>query len=360
MAKTIGVLTSGGDCPGLNAVIRAVAFRAERGLGMTLLGIENGTQGLLARPIEARDLDPATLDTTSLRSAGTLLGTSNRGDPFAYPSTDGSVSDRSAEVIEGVRTLGLDALIGIGGDGSLRILRRLAAQGGIDFVGVPKTIDNDVAMTEVSIGFDTAMRVATEALDALQPTAASHHRVMILEVMGRSTGHIALASGIAGGADVILIPEIAYGLEPIAEKLERLRAGGRSSAVIVVAEGVPDEDGQPVKTTQPGGYETFGGVGERLAHRLAAETGAETRVTVLGHLQRGAAPSPRDRMIAGAFGTHAVDLVAAGRFDRMVAWQNRSVIDVALSEAIAETRRVDVDGSLVAAARGLDICLGDG
>ena len=359
MAGTIGILTSGGDCPGLNAVIRAAAYRAVRGHGLTLIGIENSTEGLLQRPVAARELLPDALEPQSLRAAGTMLGTTTRGDPFAYPMPDGTRLDRTAEMIEGVRSLGLDALIAIGGDGSLRILRRLAAEGGIELVGVPKTIDNDVAMTEVSVGFDTAMRVATEALDALQPTAASHHRVMILEVMGRDAGHIALASGIAGGADVILIPEIPYTVAAIAGKLARLHAAGRTSALVIVAEGVPDEDGSPVTTRQPGGTDTYGGIGQRLAHRLADETGARTRVTVLGHLQRGAAPSPRDRMIASAFGTHAVDLVAQGRFDRMVAWQNRSVIDVPLGEAIASTRRVETDGSLVATARGLDICLGD-
>ena len=359
MAGTIGILTSGGDCPGLNAVIRAAAYRAVRGHGMRLVGIENSTEGLFARPVAARELLPEALEPQSLRAGGTMLGTTTRGDPFDYPMEDGSRKDRSSEMIEGVRMLGLDALIAIGGDGSLRILRRLALAGGIDLVGVPKTIDNDVAMTEVSVGFDTAMRVATDALDALQPTAASHHRVMILEVMGRDAGHIALASGIAGGADVILIPEITYSIEAVAHKLARLHTSGRTSALVVVAEGVPDEDGKPVTTRQPGGYDTYGGIGQLLAHHLSEETGARTRVTVLGHLQRGAPPSPRDRMIASAFGSHAVDLVAQGRFDRMVAWQNRSVIDVPLAEAIAQTRRVEPDGSLVATARGLDICLGD-
>ncbi|MEJ2121126.1 MAG: ATP-dependent 6-phosphofructokinase [Alphaproteobacteria bacterium] len=360
MAGTIGILTSGGDCPGLNAVIRAAAYRAVRGHGFKLIGIENSTEGLVERPVAARELLPEALEPHSLRSAGTMLGTTTRGDPFAYPMPDGTTQDRTAEMIEGVRTLGLDALIAIGGDGSLRILRRLAMACELDMVGVPKTIDNDVAMTEVSVGFDTAMRVATEALDALQPTAASHHRVMILEVMGRDAGHIALASGIAGGADVILIPEIPYKIAGVARKLERLRKAGRTSALVVVAEGVPDENGNLVTTRQPGGQDTFGGIGQHLAHRLSEETGARTRVTVLGHLQRGAAPSPRDRMIASAFGTHAVDLIAQGRFDRMVAWQNRSVIDVPLADAVAQTRRVEHDGSLVATARGLDISFGDG
>jgi len=359
VAGTIGILTSGGDCPGLNAVIRAAAYRAVRGHAMKLVGIENSTEGLFARPVAARELLPEALEPQSLRAGGTMLGTTTRGDPFDYPMQDGSRKDRSGEMIEGVRMLGLDALIAIGGDGSLRILRRLAVAGGIDLVGVPKTIDNDVAMTEVSVGFDTAMRVATDALDALQPTAASHHRVMVLEVMGRDAGHIALASGIAGGADVILIPEIPYMIDAIAQKLARLHTSGRTSALVVVAEGVPDEDGKPVTTRQPGGSDTYGGIGQYLAHRLSEETGVRTRVTVLGHLQRGAAPSPRDRMIASAFGTHAVDLVAQGKFDRMVAWQDRSVIDVPLAEAIAQTRRVEPDGSLVATARGLDICLGD-
>lgn len=359
MTKTIGILTSGGDCPGLNAVIRASVFGAVHGHGWRVVGISHGTHGLLTRPVAAREIGPEEMATIVLREAGTILGSTSRGDPFAFPMADGSVKDRSAEVIEGLALAGIDALIGIGGDGSLKLLRKLAQQGGIDLVAVPKTIDNDIALTEISVGFDTAMRVATEALDSLQPTAASHDRVMILEVMGRDAGHIALGSGIAGGADVILIPEIAYEMEAVAGKVEQLRRGGRNFALVVVAEGVRTEAGEAVTVEQPSGRPTYGGIGAYLAHRISETTGAETRVTVLGHLQRGAPPSPRDRLIASAFGARAIELVAEGNFDRMVAWQNREVVDVDLADALKDYRAVDTGGSLVRTARGLDICLGD-
>ena len=359
MTKTIGILTSGGDCPGLNAVIRASVHGARQGHGWRVIGISHGTQGLLARPVACRELGPEAMTSLVLRESGTILGSSNRGNPFAYPMQDGLEMDRSAEVIEGYALSKVDALIGIGGDGSLNILRRLAEQGGIDLVAVPKTIDNDIALTEVSVGFDTAMRVATEALDSLQPTAAAHDRVMILEVMGRDAGHIALASGVAGGADIILIPEIAYEIDAIAGKIERLRAHGRNFALVVIAEGVRTEAGEAVTMEQPSGRPTYGGIGNYMARRISETTGAETRVTVLGHLQRGAAPSPRDRLIASAFGARAVELIAEGSFDRMVAWRQREVTDVPLAEALAEYRAVDPGSSLVRTARGLGICLGD-
>lgn len=357
--KTIGILTSGGDCAGLNAAIRAVVSRAALGYGWRVIGIRQGTMGLLRRPVEYETLDLSVATGEILRLGGTILGTTNRGDPFAFPMADGSVQDRSAEVIEGVRQLALDALIGIGGDGSFAILRRLAQQGGIPLVGIPKTIDNDVRATENSVGFHTAVAVATEALDRLQPTAASHDRVMVLEVMGRDAGHIALAAGIAGGADVILIPEIGYTLESVAAHIEKVRRQGRNFALLVVAEAVKDRSGQPVQRRQPGGNLTYGGIGHSLGEALARLTGAETRVTVLGHVQRGSQPTWSDRLLASAFGTHAVDLVAADKFDRMVAWQDRGVVDVPLADAIAAPQQVDLDSTLVRTARGLGICLGD-
>ena len=242
-SKTIGVLTSGGDCAGLNAVIRAVVARAVLGYGWRVVGIRHGTEGLSRRPVDATPLDLDCANPAMLRIAGTILGTTNRGDPFAYPMPDGSLKDRSEEKIEGVRLLGLDALIGIGGDGSLAILRRLAQQGSIPFVGIPKTIDNDVGATESSVGYHTAVMVATEAIDRLQPTAASHDRVMILEVMGRDSGQIALAAGIAGGADVILVPEIPYDINVVAAHISKLRHGMHNFAIVVVAEGVPNNAG---------------------------------------------------------------------------------------------------------------------
>jgi 6-phosphofructokinase 1 len=357
--RRIGVLTSGGDCAGLNAVIRAITYRAVDGYGWDVIGIRNGTAGLLARPVEAERLTTAHFPGTLMRISGTVLGTTNKGDPFDFPEADGRTRDRSQEVIDGWRSLEIDALVGIGGDGSLKILRRLAQQGEIALVAVPKTIDNDVGPTEVSIGYPTAVMTATTALDHLQPTAASHSRVMILEVMGRDAGHIALAAGISGGADVILIPEVSYSMAAVAAKLRRMKEDGRNFALVVVAEAVRTEDGRAVRQFQAGGSGAYGGIGYYIASRITEETGAETRVTVLGHLQRGGMPTPRDRLMASIFGVHAVDLIAAGRFDRMVAWSGRQVMDVPLAEAIATSRDVDVAGPLVHTARGLGICLGD-
>ncbi|MFQ6016661.1 MAG: ATP-dependent 6-phosphofructokinase [Kiloniellaceae bacterium] len=357
--KRIGMLTSGGDCAGLNAVLRAVAFRAIEGYGWEVIGVRQGTAGLLARPVEAEPVDLSLFTGVLLRTGGTILGTTNQRDPFNYPSPDGSRIDRSGEVIDGYRELGLNALIGIGGDGSLAILRRLAEQGGLNLVGIPKTIDNDLGHTEVSLGYATAVEVATDALDHLQPTAASHSRVMVLEVMGRDAGHIALAAGIAGGADVILIPEIPYRIKHIANRIEALKRRGRNFALVVVAEAVKTEAGEPITKQQAGGQVTYGGIGHYIGARIAEATGAETRITVLGHLQRGGMPIASDRLMASVFGVHAVDLIARGAFDRMVAWSGRQVIDVPLAEAIAGYRAVDPDDPLVHTARGLGTCLGD-
>ncbi len=359
-AKIIGILTSGGDCAGLNAAIRAVVARAIQGYGWRVYGIRQGTMGLMRRPVEYEELDLSVTTVNVLRLGGTILGTTNKGDPFAFPMPDGSVQDRSEEVIAGVRALGIDALIGVGGDGSFAILRRLAQQGGIKLVGIPKTIDNDVGATENSVGYNTAVAVATEALDRLQPTAASHDRVMVLEVMGRDAGHIALTAGIAGGADVILIPEIPYSLEAVAAHIDKVRRQGRNFALIIVAEAVKDRTGRAVQQRHAGGSLTYGGIGHSLGDAVSRLTGAETRVTVLGHVQRGGQPTWDDRMLASAFGVHAVDLIAAGRFDRMVAWQNRRVVDVPLAEAVQRPQEVDPDGTLVRTARGLGISLGDG
>jgi len=357
--RRIGILTSGGDCAGLNAALRAVVYRAAEGYGWEVIGIHQGTAGLMARPVDAEPLDVSRFTGMLLRTGGTILGTTNKGDPFDYPMPDGSRIDRSEEVIEGYRLLGLDALIGIGGDGSLDILRRLAVQGGLNLVGIPKTIDNDLGHTEVSIGYASAVNVATDALDHLQPTAASHSRVMVLEVMGRDAGHIALSAGIAGGADVILIPEIPYQIAHVAAKIDDLKRQGRNFALVMVGEAVKRDDGEPVMRTQSGGAVTYGGIGHYIGERIAEATGAETRITVLGHVQRGGMPTPRDRLMASVFGVHAVDLVARGAFDRMVAWSNRQVVDVPLADAVAGYRDVEPDGALVRTARGLGISFGD-
>ncbi len=356
--KRIGILTSGGDCAGLNAVLRAVVHHAA-GLGWSVVGIEHGTHGLLNSPPQARVLELSDFDGTIMRRGGTMLGSSNFGNPFAYPQLDGADLDRSDEVIAGYHALGLDALIGIGGDGSLSILDRLSRKGGMNLVCIPKTIDNDVGVTEVSVGYDTAVQVATEALDNLQPTAASHDRVMILEVMGRDAGHIALVAGIAGGADVILIPEIPYRIEHVVRKIKDLQASGRGFALVVVAEAVPNEAGNKIVQKYAGGRSAYGGISHLLGDRLAETTHAEVRVTVLGHVQRGAPPDARDRLMASVFGVHAVDLIAQGKFGRMVAWRDRQVVDLAIDEVVSEPALVDLEGPVVRTARGLGICLGD-
>ena len=356
--KRIGVLTSGGDCAGLNAVIRAATHRAALH-GWEMVGVEEGVRGLMADPPNTRVLTPDMFDGSIMRRGGTFLATTNTGDPFAFPDAHGEVSDRSDEVIRGYHALGLDALIGIGGDGSQAILHKLAQQGGLNLVCIPKTIDNDIGLTEVAIGYDTAVQVATEALDNLQPTAASHHRIMILEVMGRDAGHIALAAGIAGGADVILIPEIPYRMEHIVAKIEALREAGRKFALIIVAESTPNEGGAKIVQKYAGGVSRYGGISHFLSERLYEITRAEVRVTVLGHVQRGAAPDARDRIMASVFGVHAVDLVVAGKFNRMVAWRNRTIVDVALEDVIAAPALVDPEGPMVHTARGLGVCLGD-
>jgi len=357
--RRIGILTSGGDCAGLNAAIRAVTLHASANRGWTVVGIQKGTLGLLSRPLQYEVLDPRRFTGGLLRLGGTVLGTTNKGDAFDYPMPDGSRKDRSEEIIEGYRQLGLDALIGIGGDGSFAILRRLAQQGGIRLVGIPKTIDNDVGSTETAVGHASAVAAATEALDHLQPTAASHDRVMVLEVMGRDAGHIALSAGIAGGADAILIPEIPHDLVHVAHKIRTLKAHGRNFALVVVAEAVRTEAGDAVRRAE-GDSASYSGIGHSVAARLEELTGAETRVTVLGHIQRGGAPIAQDRLVASALGVHAVDVLAEGRDDRLVAWRNRAVVDVPLEDAIRAYSAVEVDGPMVRTARSLGISLGDG
>jgi len=356
--KKIGILTSGGDCAGLNAVIRAVVHHAIGNYGWEVIGIQEATHGLMSRPPKAMALDLANVDSLLLMG-GTMLGTTNKGNPFAFPMPDGSLCDRTEEIIEGYHRLGLEALIGIGGDGSLAILRKIAQQGNLNLVGIPKTIDNDVGATEVSIGFDTAMSIAAEALDRLHFTAASHNRVMVLEVMGRDAGHIALAAGIAGGADIILIPEIPYHIDNICKKIRQRQGRGQHFCLVMVSEAVRTEVGDQVKEISQMGEDRYGGIGKHIAEQIAKYTGAETRVTVLGHIQRGGIPSPSDRLLGSIFGVAAVDLIAEEKYDQMVAWRNRQVISVPIEEAIKTYRTVDLEGPLVKTAKGLGICLGD-
>ena len=352
MSKKIGILTSGGDCAGLNAVIRAVTLRSVNKYGWQVFGIKDGTLGLMTNPLNVVELKTKHFDGHLMRMGGTFLGSNNKGNPF-------SKKEDSDKIISNFNKLGLHALIGIGGDGSMKILQEFTKKGGINFVGIPKTIDNDVKDNELSIGYDTAVDVATNALDMLQPTAASHRRAMILEVMGRDAGHIALNAGIAGGADVILIPEIPYSLKSIANHIEKIRSEGRNHALIVVAESVRKENGSRATVKFIDGQVRLGGIGTYLGDEIYKITNAETRVTVLGHVQRGAQPTHRDRLIASAFGVHAVDLVSQEKFNRIVIWKNRGVSDIPLDSIAGKSKTINKNDPLIKVAEGLGIYVGE-
>ncbi|MDG2007771.1 MAG: ATP-dependent 6-phosphofructokinase [Alphaproteobacteria bacterium] len=357
--KKIGILTSGGDCGGLNAAVRSIFYRAKDTYGMEVFGIRDGTVGLMQRPVASIPLDYQTFSGSLLRQGGTFLGTTNKGNPFEFPMPDGTTKDRTADICEGYHLLGLDGLIVIGGDGSMAILDKIAKAGNLNIVAIPKTIDNDVGATESSIGFNTAVQVATQALDNLIHTAASHQRSMILEVMGRDAGHIALNAGIAGGADIILIPELKYSIDNIVKKLTQMKNRGILHSLIVVAEAVKTEEGKKFMVNFADGQKRLGGIGNYLSESIMKKTDIECRVTSLGHVQRGAPPTPRDRILASAFGVYAVDLLAQKKFNRMVAWRDRRVIDVPISEGISTYKVVDKKDSLIETALALGVYVGD-
>jgi len=355
--QAIGVANGGGDCPGLNTVIRAVVRAAILDHGWRVVGIQDGFDGL----IWPERTSPLTVESIAgiLPRGGTILGTRSRGDPFHHTVNEGSpkVNNDDAETCRGsMKKLGLDALVVIGGDGTLTIARDLGRMG-IPIVGVPKTIDNDLSATEVTFGFDTALHVATDAIDRLHTTAQSHGRVMVIEVMGRDAGWIALHSGIAGGADVILIPEIPFTIEAICEKLRERAARGSNFSIVVVAEGVKlpllDSFRKPFPKVRPGQ------VGMQVGDAIHAALDQDVRVTVLGHIQRGGSPSPFDRFLATRFGAEAVELVARGEFGRMVCLRAGEIESVLLDEAVGEIRLVDPQGGAVRAARSVGITFGD-
>jgi 6-phosphofructokinase 1 len=356
LPKRIAVNTGGGDAPGLNAVIRAIVLSAEN-LGWEVYGIREGFDGILS----GEEDGVFRLTRASVRGithlGGTILGTTNRGDPFRWrghgEKGDGG-EDRSGEVIAALEERGIDALIAIGGDGSLRIARDLAGRG-LSVIGVPKTIDNDLAATQVTFGFHTAVETATDAIDKLHSTAEAHRRVMVVELMGRHAGWIALFAGVAGTADVILIPEIPYSLELVCEKIEARYGIGREFAIVVAAEGAREAGGEAVY--QAAGR--YGGVAEKLADQIMERTGRETRSLVLGHLQRGGGPNAYDRLLALRFGAAAVQLAKEGRFGTMVALQPPHVRAVPLDEAIREVKLVPVDGDVMCTARAVGISFGD-
>jgi ATP-dependent phosphofructokinase / diphosphate-dependent phosphofructokinase len=354
--KTIGILTGGGDCPGLNAVIRAVVRTARHEYDLDVVGIQLGFEGLLTRAV-------VPLTTESIRGilpkGGTLLRTTNRGNPFAFPALQEGhpvVVDRSAEVIRNIHELGIDAIVAIGGDGTLRIAQRLCDMG-IPMVAVPKTIDNDLAATDYTFGFHTAVSVATEAVDRLHTTAESHDRVMILEVMGRNAGWIALYSGIAGGADIILIPEIPYDPKKIADSIRSRQREGSKFDIVVVAEGAHRLGGEEAYLDR--NTRRLGGIAYQVAADISQHIDLEIRVTVLGHVQRGGSPISFDRILATRFGRAAADLIANDDFGKMVALRGDKIVSVAIRDAIANMKCVDPEGELVRTARSVGVSFGD-
>lgn len=352
----IGVLTGGGDCPGLNGVIRAIVKSATLLRGWEVIGIRDSFEGLLD-PIRIVPLDGHAVRGI-LNRGGTILGTSNRGHPFAYPSHDGP-RDRSAEIVKQVEQLALDAIIAIGGDGTMRICQQFAELG-LNLVGVPKTIDNDLLATEVTFGFDTACGIALEALDRLYTTAESHHRVMLLEVMGRNAGWIALHAGIGGGCEAILLPEIPYRIEVLRQMIEQRREQGAHFSVIIVAEGAKPQGGEAslVQPTRRGENPRHQGAAERVAEALCRNSDLSARCTVLGHVQRGGSPSLFDRVLATRLGTAAVELVAERRFSHMVAVQQGAITAVSFELACAGQKLVDPNGDLVMTARACGVVFG--
>ncbi len=361
MTKTVGILTGGGDCPGLNAVIRGVVKAAVQNRGWRVLGIEDGFDGLVGTP-RYREL---TLDSVRgiLPRGGTILGTSNRGNPFRYPVEENGQTvfrDISQDIVDTVRQLGIDVLIAVGGDGTLKIAQGLFEKG-LPVVGVPKTIDNDLRATDVTFGYRTAVSIVTEALDRLHTTAESHHRALFVEVMGRDAGWIALESGIAGSADAILIPEIPFSLERLCTAMQKSKDSGHRYFLVVVAEGAHPVDGDKVVLKAAAdnfGVERLGGIAYRVAHQVSQCARIETRVVILGHLQRGGTPCSFDRILATRFGVKAVELIANGEYGKMVALKGRNVVSVEISSAVSQLNLVDPQGELVETAEALGIMVG--
>jgi len=353
----IAISTGGGDAPGLNAVIRGAVLAAVH-RGWHCVGIRRGYGGLLGEdrlvPLGAAEVRGIT------HLGGTILGTTNRGDPFRWPerAPDGTTTqrDRSDELVAAFRAHGFGALLAIGGDGSLAIACRLMERG-IPVVGIPKTIDNDVGGTVATFGFDTAVSTATEAIDRLHSTAESHERVMVVEVMGRQAGFIALAAGIAGSADVILIPEIPYAIDKVCDKIRRREAEGRHFSIVVAAEGAVPIGGEA--TFVDVDRRRLGGVAEKVARAIETKTGKETRSLVLGHLQRGGTPTTFDRLLALRFGTAAVRFIAEGKFGMMAALLPPDIVPVPLEQALGAPKQVPLDSDTIATARELEISLGD-
>jgi 6-phosphofructokinase 1 len=356
--RRIGILTGGGDCPGLNVVLRAVVKSLLLGPGIRTVGFRYGFAGLVEDDAEELDYEAVS---GLLTRGGTILGTSNKANPFAWVEPDGTRRDRSADALAVAERHGLDGLVVVGGDGTMAIADRLAARG-LPVIGVPKTIDNDLRGCELTFGFQTAVATATDAIDRIHDTAMSHQRVMVVEVMGRYAGWIALHAGVAGGADVLLIPEIPYSLDRIAERVEFRGRFGKRFTIVCVAEGAHAADGERVvRQTVADSPDPIrlGGIGEQLARQLEEATGREARATVLGHVQRGGTPIPTDRVLCTQFGHRAAELVTEGRWGQLVVWRGGSVTNTALSDAVGGPRLVPLDHPLLRAARDVGTSFGE-
>ncbi len=358
------VLTGGGDCPGLNAVIRGIAKRARKEKDWEVYGSIEAFGGVFSEPTEIIKLNQRITAGIHVRG-GTILKTTNKGNPmkFPLPQPDGTVKivDRTEELVKKIKSLGFEAVINIGGDGSQRISLALYKKG-LNIIGVPKTIDNDLAATDITFGFQTAVQIATDSFDKLVTTAESHHRVMIMEVMGRDTGWIALHTAIAGGAEVCLIPEIPYDIEKIVKRINLRYKRGRGFVNIVIAEGAKPRGGAVTHSTGETGSEhvRLGGVAYQLSRQLKeAGCQAEIRETILGHVQRGGSPLAFDRILASLFGVHAFELALEKKFGRMVSYRNNAITSVTLEEATKEPSVVDKNSYIVKAAKGLGISFGD-
>jgi len=360
------VLTGGGDCPGLNAVLRAIVKRASRERNWEVVGSYQAFDGVMREPTEIKILDENAVAGIHVQG-GTILGTTNRGGPFAWPvkKQDGSLEhlDRSDELIRKLEHLGIDAVINIGGDGSQRISQKLYEKG-VNIIGVPKTIDNDLSFTDFTFGFQTAVQTATEAVDKLVTTAASHNRILILEVMGRYAGWIALHAAVAGGAEVCLIPEIPYDVNKVLERLRKRFSGGKGFANIVIAEGAHPRGGEMVYQNEgkekKSGKARLGGVALQLKEDLKeAGCEGEIRETVLGHLQRGGTPIAYDRILATQFGVKAFEMVLERKFGEMVAYKHPDVISVPIKLVVQKYNLVDKQSYLIRTARGIGISFGD-
>jgi len=360
VTRRIGILSAGGDCPGINAVIRAATRTAMRH-GVEMYGFLGGYGGIVEP--NYRILDQSAISGL-LHRGGTILGSNNRYNPMSYPVVkDGKTvyKDCTQRSIQNVKDLGVEGIIAIGGDGTLAISREMIKHG-LKVVAVPKTIDNDLHDTDQTFGFDTAVATATEALDRLHTTAESHHRVMVLELMGRYAGWIALVSGIAGGADVILIPEIPWNIEAVSRKILERKENGKPFSIVVVAEGTPAPDGsQVVRQRVEDSHEKvrLGGIGQVVGDLIERHTGVETRVTVLGHIQRGGSPTPFDRVLATRLGVEAAQAAIEGDWNVLVRLRGIEVSRIPLDQATPGAKRVPPDGELVRTARAIGICLGD-